>query len=249
MNSIFNEERDDMPDYINRISDIINKRVDELLEKRIEDFKEVKERQKNFDELIARKNEEIERYKEDAVQARSEAAKYISARDEALRAKAEVLFDGWDKEPYAYMLHSALRSIQCPVCKGDGYIEKEVDELRGVFDCPLCRDKSHYSGYYTPTYTEFYVREVELGKNNVMLKMNDSGRVYPVIYDSYKDKVEILDAAFKSKEEAERIASEKSKLSLANAVKSFISRLDSNEAAKKFIPEDTMKEIETMRNM
>lgn len=219
----------DYPEHLQKIDDIINARVEELLVKKVADIDSVRKKQAEYKEILANKNKAISDSAEALREARQEVSRIKgNAYIEINNIKSSTVFDyfdGWRDVDKAYYIESVVVYMRCPVCDGKETIEAEVNGVKVNAGCPICNPTgrgAHSSVYDLPNYNQYMVKSTDL-KNDVFLFANPATKqVYPVTHLRWdSNKMLDLTTAFKSEKEAQDEADKRTEGSKLLAIKNF----------------------------
>lgn len=219
----------ELPEFLQKISDIVDERVEELLVKKVADIDSVRKKQAEYKDIIAIKNKAISERSAEVRSLEHDMAKmradHIAEVNQIKSATVFDYLDGWGDVDKAYYLESDPVFLGCPVCGGKETIEAEVNGVKVNAGCPLCNPTGkgrHDKALNIPKYNRFKVKSIDL-KDGVFLFVNPvTKQVYPVTHIKWdSNKVLNLTTAFKSEKEAKEEADKRTNGSMLLAIKNF----------------------------
>lgn len=219
----------ELPEFLQKISDIVDERVEELLVKKVADIDSVRKKQAEYKDIIAIKNKAISDSAEALREARQEVSRIKgNAYIEINNIKSSTVFDylnGWGDVDRAYYIEYSTAYMKCPVCGGKETIEAEVNGVKVNAGCPICNPTgkgAHSSAYDLPKYDQYKVKSTDI-RGDVFLFVNPGTKqVYPVTHLRWdSNKMLNLTTAFKSEKEAQAEADKRTEGSKLLAIKNF----------------------------
>ena len=218
----------ELPEFLQKISDIVDERVEELLVKKVADIDSVRKKQAEYKDIIAIKNKAISDSAEALREARQEVSRIKgNAYIEINNIKSSTVFDyinGWGDVDRAYYLEERTSYIGCPVCGGKETVEADVGGVKVQAGCPVCNPTrgSRYNSRGLPKYSEYKVYSTSLD-NDIFLYVNPATKqVYPVTHiGNDSSKMLNLEKAFRTEEEAKAEAYRRKESSMLSATNSL----------------------------